>query len=100
MKKTLAEENVILKELQLNGTVTLKQAMETLSISEATARRLFARMEDKGLGVRSHGKISLPESSLDFYRYDASKELYVKEKKSISKLALTLIKDGDVLFLD
>lgn len=100
MKKTLAEENVILKELQLNGTVTIKQAMDILSISEATARRLFSRMEEKGVGIRSHGKISLPDSSLDFYRYDASEELYVKEKKNISELALSFVKDGDVLFLD
>jgi DeoR family fructose operon transcriptional repressor len=100
MKKTLAEENVILKELQLNGTVTVKQAMEILSISEATARRLFSRMEEKGMGIRSHGKISLPDSSLEFYRYDVSKELYVKEKKAIANHAVSFVKDGDVLFLD
>ena len=100
MKKILAQENVILKELQLSGTVTVKEAMDILSVSEATVRRLFARMEEKSLGLRSHGKISLPDSSLDFYRYDTSKELYVKEKKNISNLALNFVKDGDVLFLD
>ncbi|MBQ3235240.1 MAG: DeoR/GlpR transcriptional regulator [Clostridia bacterium] len=100
MKKTLAEENVILKELQLNGTVTLKEAMDKLSVSEATARRLFSRLEEKGLGVRSHGRITLPASSYNFYRYDVSKELYVKEKKAIANFAVSLVKDGDVLFLD
>ena len=100
MKKTSAQENIILKELQLNGTITVKQAMKILSISEATARRIFTRMESKGIGVRSHGKISLPNSSLDFYRYDASEELYINEKKRIAKLALSVVKDGDVLFLD
>ena len=100
MKKTLAEENVILKELQLNGTVTIKQAMDILSISEATARRLFSRMEEKGLGIRSHGKITMPDSAYNFYRYDVSKELYVKEKKAISNYAVSFVKDGDVLFLD
>ena len=100
MKKTLAEENIILKELQLNGSVTVKQAMDILSLSEATVRRIFTRMEEKGIGIRSHGKISLPDSSLDFYRYDASNELYVNEKKKIASLAVSFIKDGDVLFLD
>lgn len=100
MKKTLADENVILKEMQLNGSVTLKGAMEKLSISEATARRLFSRMEEKGLGIRSHGKITLPDSAFNFYRYDVSKELYVKEKKAIANYAVSLLKDGDVLFLD
>ncbi len=100
MKKTLAEENVILKELQLNGTVTVKQAMEMLSISEATARRLFSRMERKGFGIRSHGKITMLDSAYNFYRYDVSKALYVKEKKAIASYAVSFVKDGDVLFLD
>ena len=100
MKKTLAGENILLKELQLNGCVTLKEAIKRLDISEATARRLFARMEGKGLGIRSHGKISLPDSTYNFYRYEASEELYVKEKKIIAEYAVKMVKSGDVLFLD
>lgn len=100
MKKTVIQENIILKELQLNGFVTLSQAMEKLEISEATARRLFTRMGEKGLGIRSHGKISLPDSSYSFYRYETSEELYVKEKKQISEEAIKLIKNGETLFLD
>ena len=100
MKKTLAGENILLKELQLNGCVTLKEAIKKFNISEATARRLFARMESKGLGIRSHGKISLPDSTYNFYRYEASEELYVKEKKIIAEYAVKLVKSGDVLFLD
>ena len=100
MKKTLAGENILLKELQLNGCVTIKEAIEKFNISEATARRLFTRMESKGLGIRSHGKISLPDSTYNFYRYEASEELYVKEKKVIAEYAVKLVKSGDVLFLD
>lgn len=99
-KKTQAGELIIIKELQLNGSVTLKDAMSKLNISEATARRLFSRMEEKGLGIRSHGKISLPDSSYNFYRYDASKELYVKEKKQIVQDAVNIVNSGEVLFLD
>ena len=99
-KKTQVSELILIKELQLNGTVTLKETMEKLNISEATARRLFARMEEKGVGVRTHGKISLPDVSYNFYRYEASKELYVKEKKLISASAVNMVKSGDVLFLD
>lgn len=100
MKKTIATENVIIKEMQLNGFVTLKNAMEKLGVSEATARRLFSRLEEKGYGIRSHGKISLPDSSYSFYRYETSEELYVKEKKQIAKEAISLINDGDTIFLD
>lgn len=100
MKKTLAGENILLKELQLNGCVTLKEAVKKFNISEATARRLFTRMESKGLGIRTHGKISLPDSTYNFYRYEASEELYVKEKKIIAEFAVKMVKNGDVLFLD
>lgn len=100
VKKTVAGENILLKELQLNGCVTLKEAINKFNISEATARRLFARMESKGLGIRSHGKISLPDSTYSFYRYEASEELYVREKKIIAEEAVKLVKNGDVLFLD
>lgn len=100
MKKTIAQENVLLKELQISGSVTFKDAMDKLGISPATARRLFVRMEQKGYAIRSHGKISIPDSTYSFYSYEASEELYVKEKKAIAKEALSLISDGDTLFLD
>lgn len=100
IKKTAASENILLKEMQLNGCVTLKEAMKKFGMSEATVRRLFARMEEKGLGIRSHGKISLPDSTYNFYRYEASEELYVKEKKAIAEEAVKLVRNGDVLFLD
>ena len=100
MKKTEAQESVILKEMQLDGFVTLKGAMEKLGVSAATARRLFCRMELKGYGIRSHGKINLPDSSYSFYRYETSEELYVKEKKLIAKDAVKVLRDGDTIFLD
>ena len=100
VKKTEANEQILLKELQLNGCITLQNAIRKFNVSEATARRLFARLEEKGLGIRSHGKISLPDSTYNFYRYEASQELYVKEKKQIAVEGVKLIKSGEVLFLD
>ena len=100
MKKTIAHEMVILKEMQMNGSVSLGEAMEKLGVSPATARRLFTRMEEKGYGIRSHGKISLPDSSYSFYSYEASEELYVKEKKAIARAAVSFVSDGETLFLD
>ena len=44
-EKTKTQETVLLKDLQLNGRVTLKEAMEKMCLSESTVRRLFARME-------------------------------------------------------
>ena len=81
MKKTLAGENILLKELQLNGCVTLKEAIERFNISEATARRLFARMESKGLGIRSHGKISLPDSTYNFIAMKRAKNFTLRKRK-------------------
>ena len=100
MRNFIVSEDLILKELQLNGSITLKETTSKFNISEATARRLFDRLERKGIGVRSHGKISLPDSTYNFYRYESSKEVYVNEKKKIAEYAVSIVKDGDVIFLD
>lgn len=99
-EKTKTQETVLLKDLQLNGRVTLKEAMEKMCLSESTVRRLFARMEQKGLAIRTYGDISLPSSTYNFYHYETSKGLHVEEKRLIAQEAVKMIHDGDTIFLD
>ena len=100
MKKTKLQETILLKELQLSGHVTLRDAMEKMCLSESTARRLFARMEEKGLAIRTHGTISLPSSTYNFYHYETSKGMHVEEKRMIARETVKMIHDGDTIFLD
>ena len=100
MKKTQMQETVLLKELQLCGHISLQDAMKKMSLSESTVRRLFTRMERKGLAIRTHGVISLPNGTYNFYNYATAKGLYLEEKRAIAKEAVKMIKDGDTIFLD
>ncbi len=100
MKKTENQEKVLLKELQLKGSASLQEIMKKCSLSESTTRRLFARMEKKGLAIRSHGIISLPNGIHNYYNYSTAKDMYIEEKRSIAKEAIKMIRDGDTIFLD
>ncbi len=100
MKKTETQEKILLKELQLSGHITLRDAMEKMSLSESTARRLFTRMEKKGWAIRTHGVISLPNGMYNYYNYAAAKDMHIEEKRSIADEAVKMIRDGDTIFLD
>lgn len=100
MKKTKLQETILLKELQLSGRVSIREAMEKMNLSESTARRLFSRMEEKGLAIRAHGTISLPNSTYNYYHYETSKAMYVEEKRAIARETVKMIRDGDTIFLD
>lgn len=100
MKKTQIQETVLLKELQLGGQISLHEAMKKLSLSESTARRLFMRMEKKGLAIRGHGVISLPNGMYNYYNYAMAKGIHIEEKRKIAEKAVKMIHDGDSIFLD
>lgn len=100
MKKTKLQETILLKELQLSGHISIRDAMEKMSLSESTARRLFTRMEEKGLAIRSHGAIGLPSSTYNYYHYDTSKSMHVEEKRTIARETVKMLREGDTIFLD
>ena len=100
MKKTKLQETILLKELQLSGHISIRDAMEKMSLSESTARRLFTRMEEKGLAIRSHGAIGLPSSTYNYYHYDTSKSMHVEEKRAIARETVKMLREGDTIFLD
>ena len=80
IKKTEVGESALFKELQLNGCVALKEAIKKFNISEATDRRLFTRIESKGLLIRSHGKISLQIVLIIFITMEREKNFTLKKK--------------------
>lgn len=74
--------------------------VDTLGISEATARRLFASLENEGKVIRIHGGVRLaPELEYDYsFRRLASSR---KEQKTvIGETATEMVGNGDRLFLD
>ena len=85
--------------LKRTGHVTLSEAGEMLGVSEATVRRLFIQMEGEGLALRNHGMLrSIPASSA--YSFEASAQVYSREKQNIGRMAAMFVEDGDIVYLD
>ncbi len=86
--------------LQLHKRLEVKTVIDSLEISEATARRLFARLEKEGKLLRVRGAIQLaPQLGYD-YSYQVSVSRRNEEKRSIGRTAVELVEDHDRLFLD
>ena len=85
--------------LKRTGHVTISEAVEMLGVSEATVRRLFIQLEAEGLALRNHGILRcLPASSA--YSFEASSQVYSREKQNIGRMAAMFVEDGDIIYLD
>ena len=89
----------LLNILRRTGHITVSEAVDMLGVSEATVRRLFALMESEGLAMRSHGTLrSIPSGS--GYSFEASAQVYSREKQNIGRMAAMFVEDGDIIYLD
>ena len=93
-------EQKLLSQLSVSRKISLKEAMELLGISESTARRLFARLEQAGTVIRTHGGIqSVTPEDLP-YSFEMLARTNVEKKVAIGRTAVDFVEDGDVLFCD
>lgn len=94
----------ILKKLEQETTVTIKDIAASLHVSEATVRRDFERLEQKGLALRVRaGATKVDSPSLgNVAPLITSEKLteHMEEKNAIAKFAAGLIEDGQCIFLD
>lgn len=94
----------ILKKLEQETTVTIKDIATSLHVSEATIRRDFERLEQKGLALRVRaGATKVDSPSLgNVAPLITSEKLteHMEEKNAIAKFAAGLIEDGQCIFLD
>lgn len=88
----------ILKTTQ--GFVTVKNLCETLFASESSIRRDLKSLEQRGLVKRSYGGASLVSNFSNIVTFNHRTRQNINEKREIAKKAVTLIKDGDIVFLD
>ncbi|MBQ6947097.1 MAG: DeoR/GlpR transcriptional regulator [Clostridia bacterium] len=88
--------NMIAKE----GYVTVDQISKELYVSEPTARRDLNEMARQQLIIRSHGGATLrPEHNAEV-PIDFRNTYHTKSKNKIAKVAASLVKEGDVIFID
>ncbi len=90
----------ILDMISKEGYVTVEQIGRALYVSEPTARRDLNEMARQRLIIRSHGGATLrPEHNAEV-PIDFRNTYHTKSKQKIAKVAASLIKEGDVIFID
>lgn len=99
-KKSEARSSRLLEMLQLNRRLDVRTVSETLGISEATVRRLFARLDGEGKVIRTHGGVRLAPHLGTDYSYYLSATHRSREKALIGRAAAELVTAGDRLYLD
>lgn len=105
----LKEDRTMLKRERLNkiasmveekGIINVSELIETLNISDMTARRDLDELERSGKLIRFHGGAQSMSYNLDAELSHLEKTtIHVKEKKEIAEYAATLIKDKETVFL-
>ena len=100
-QKTIQKrEEELLDALKLTSKLSVEDAVNILGVSESTARRLFARLEDKELVIRVYGGISIVRHEDDNYAYERLEIRNVEQKARIGAAAAGMISEGDIIFLD
>lgn len=100
MKKDAIRRIRLLEMLSEKKRLDIRTVVEVLSISEATARRLFADLENSGKLIRIHGGIqAAPEIAPD-YSFRLSSVQHTPEKNAIGAAAARHVNSGDRIYLD
>ena len=90
----------LLEMLRLNQRLDVSTVAESLNISEATVRRLFARLDREGKVIRTHGGVRLaPHLGVD-YSYAIAAAHRSREKAALGATAADLVSSGDQIYLD
>lgn len=101
MNKTQRNEMILLKELNTEKIIDIKQAMSLLGVSESTVRRLFVNLEQKGVCIRGHGCIRIFDNDItNIYVYERVENTDVEAKEMIADKAMKYIESNDTIFLD
>jgi DeoR family transcriptional regulator, fructose operon transcriptional repressor len=100
MKITKDSKRVVIQALEERGKLNVLEVAGMIGVSEATARRLFVKLEDEGLVIRTFGGIQLPRAQISSYSFNASAAMRTKEKTAIGIRAALEVAAGDHIFLD
>lgn len=83
-----------------NGFTTVKTLCEMLYASESSIRRDLTALENRGVIKRTYGGAELVTNFSNVISFNKRSHHCLEAKKIIAKKAATIIKDGDIIFLD
>ena len=92
-------ERLILTALG-DGVRTIAELAEELQVSEATVRRDLSSLEGRGCAQRVHGGAIRIDDRRPEPLFHEKTSHHAADKERIAECALTLIEDGDSIYLD
>ncbi len=95
---TKQRRDTILHQVMDLGHVFVKDLAKNMEVSEATVRRDLRSLADERLVELVYGGASLPRNS-DF-SFNSKARRNVDAKRTIGRLAASLVQDGETIFLD
>ena len=102
MKSTEINEHQIINHLKIHKKISIADAITVTDSSESTVRRIFKRLEESGNYLRYYGGIRLNSDSginSDYY-YEKVENRHLEAKIKIASVAVSLIENDDVIYLD
>ena len=100
MKKILANEQKLIDHLYINPKMNVAEAVELLNVSEATARRVFSRLEEQGKIIRTYGGVQLINDSPFSYMYEQVEKENIVAKTDIANRAADIVQSGSNIYID
>ena len=88
----------ILKIVKENHYVTVDYLVKEIKYSPASIRRDLTFLERQGLVTRSYGGVTYKDPQISPYRFRQHSMKIAKN--AIARLAASLVKNGDVIFID
>lgn len=90
----------ILKMAKEHDSLNTNELIDMLPASPATVRRDLVELEKSGFIERKRGYIYNKDVSDDFVLFNLRKDIKDEEKLQIGALAVSLISEGDTVFID
>ena len=83
-----------------NGFVSTKQLCDMLFASESSIRRDLSELEKRNLVKRSYGGVLPATTFSNIVTFNQRTKQNVDQKREIAKKAASMIKEGQIIFLD
>lgn len=90
----------IMEYLQENKRISADEICRIYGVSRDTARRDIVKLEEQGKIVRTRGAAILPTLTKEEPNYFERMHIEASSKTTIGKVAASLIRDGDYLYMD
>ena len=83
-----------------NTSISVAELIPLLRVSEATVRRDLQHMEDLNMVSRYHGGVRLNDGQSEEPPMLIKSETNVSSKNQVARLAASMIKDNQMIYID